>query len=360
MKIAIMSPWNDCCGVSVHAELIGREWIKQGHEIVVFAATDERVKGRIPVDTKDEEYVYRNWEKYRYGEKVRDESELDLYFDAEPILKEDYDLFVIEKPCLTPLAKLLKIFPQIKEKAKTIAIIHEGRIPENVNFYKFDWDLYTLFDQRFKKLFENHLPKEKTHIISYPCHEITEGNMTEKRSELGLPLDKKIILAFGMRLKHLREVFPIFEELKKSYDISPLMFTSHQENIEIAKKLVDGYEFAIFRQESPPMERLYKYLHASDAILIHRPPASDYSPTSSTVHLCLGGMHPLICPENNVFEIFDRAVIKYSNLAELKGRLLDIVEARGIDSIIEAARKYVMENSAGNVAKKLVKLVDTR
>ena len=30
MKIAILSRWNSACGVSLYAELISREWVKNG------------------------------------------------------------------------------------------------------------------------------------------------------------------------------------------------------------------------------------------------------------------------------------------------------------------------------------------
>lgn len=31
MKIAMFSRWNAADGVSVHAEFVGREWVKKGH-----------------------------------------------------------------------------------------------------------------------------------------------------------------------------------------------------------------------------------------------------------------------------------------------------------------------------------------
>ena len=357
MKIAIMSPWNDCCGVSVHAELIGKEWMNQGHEIVVFAPTDERVGGRIPVETEDERFVYRNWEMYRYGAKVEDESYLDLYFNSNPIISEDYDLFVIEKPCLTPLGKLLKIFQVIKRKAPTIAVMHEGRVPKNVNFYKFDWDIITLFDERYKKLLADITPADKTHIVPYPCHPIVEGNMLEARSKLGLPRDEdtKIVLAYGIRLKNLREVLPIFKELRKTYDGVLLMLASHEESAGPAKDIARKYKFTMFRKEAPPTSRLYTYFHASNAILVHKGGA-DYLPTSSSVHLCLGSMRPILCPNNNFVEVLDREVIKYSNLDELRERLVYVFEGRNVQSILSNARKYVTRNSASNIANTLMKL----
>ena len=360
MRIAIMSPWNDCCGVSVHAELIGKEWMNQGHEIVVFAPTDERVGGRIPVETEDERFVYRNWEMYRHGAKVEDESGLDLYFDPSPIVNEDYDLFVIEKPCLTPLGKLLKIFDVVKRKATTIAVMHEGRVPKNVNFYKFDWDIITLFDKRYKKLLADGISADKTCIVSYPCHPIVEGNMQEARSKLGLPQeeDTKIILAYGIRIKNLCEVLQIFKKLRKTYDVVLLVLASHEESVRAATDIAREYKFTMLRKEAPPMSRLYTYFHASNAILVHKGPA-DYLPTSSTVHLCLGSMRPILCPDNNFVEVFDGEIIKYSNLDDLREKLIDVFEWRNVQSVLNNARKYVIKNSASNIANTLMRLAQS-
>ena len=360
MKIAIMSPWNDCCGVSVHAELIAKEWMNKGREIVVFATTDERVGGRIPVEAEDETFVYRNWEMYRYGAKVEDESGLDLYFDPNPIVNEDYDLFVIEKPCLTPLGKLLKIFDEVKKKATTIAVIHEGRVPKNVNFYKFDWDIITLFDKRYKELLVDAISEDNTHIVPYPCHPIVEGNMQEARSELNLPPNEntKIILAYGIRLNNLREVLPTFKSLRKKYDVVLLMLASHEESVRAAMDIARKCKFAMFRKEAPPISRLYTYFHASNAILVHKGSA-DYLPTSSAVHLCLGSMRPILCPDNNFVEVFDGEIMKYSNLDGLRERLIDVFNWRNVQPILSNARKYVMKNSASNVANSLIRLAQS-
>ena len=59
LRIALMSPWNDCCGVAIHARLIGYAWLSLGHRLLVLASTDERPKGRVPLDTPDEPFVHR-------------------------------------------------------------------------------------------------------------------------------------------------------------------------------------------------------------------------------------------------------------------------------------------------------------
>lgn len=40
MKIVMMTRWNIPCGVSLHAELIGREWVKMGHDLRVLAPVE--------------------------------------------------------------------------------------------------------------------------------------------------------------------------------------------------------------------------------------------------------------------------------------------------------------------------------
>ena len=360
MKIGIMTTWNECCGIFAHAQLVCQEWRKMGHEVVVFASRGERGSRRIPLDAEDEPFVYRNWELYRYGDRIVDDNELNLYFDPTPIVEEDYDIFIIEKPSSTPIGKLLKILPEIRNKGPIVAVIHEGRRIVNKNFYKADFDVYTLFDKRFRKIFEDLLPEDRTFIVPFPCHPIFEGNMTEAREKLGLPLDEdlKIILAFGIRLKYLCEILPVFKRLSKKYKLMLLMLSKHPESVNAVKEIVKHYDFTAFRYEAPPIERLYTYLHASNAVLLHRDPAKDYIPVSSTVHLCLGALRPILCPDNNFFETFKDEVIKYSNMKEFEEKLRDVLENVGIEKTLKAAKKYLEENSAEKVAQKLLELAD--
>ena len=38
MKIGMMCLWNAANGPSIHAELVGRAWVKSGHQLKVFSA----------------------------------------------------------------------------------------------------------------------------------------------------------------------------------------------------------------------------------------------------------------------------------------------------------------------------------
>ncbi|MFQ6125546.1 MAG: hypothetical protein ACE5R6_13235 [Candidatus Heimdallarchaeota archaeon] len=77
MKIAILSRWNTACGVSLHAELIGREFVKNGHSLAVFAPNNIRPVG------KDEDYINRCFS---------DEGDhTETFFHLEPFLDTDYE-----------------------------------------------------------------------------------------------------------------------------------------------------------------------------------------------------------------------------------------------------------------------------
>jgi|GEM_PF-5571520 hypothetical protein len=58
MKIGMMGAWNQTCGVSIHAELVGRAWVEQGHPLRGFSFIENDYHGRSLVG-QDEDYVTR-------------------------------------------------------------------------------------------------------------------------------------------------------------------------------------------------------------------------------------------------------------------------------------------------------------
>jgi hypothetical protein len=48
--------------------------------------------------------------------------------------------------------------------------------------------------------------------------------------------------------------------------------------------------------------------------------------------------------------------MKYLNLDELRERLVDVFEGRNVQSILSNARKYIIRNSASNIANTLMRL----
>jgi len=332
MKIGMMSTWNVPCGAAVHAELIGRSWVEKGHKLTVFAPLEE-VKTR----EKDEPYVIRN-----YSEN---------YLDPEPFIETDYKVFVHHNISKMPMKELFDIFPWIKEKAKTVLVAHQGSVPRDPYFAKFDWDAIVCFDERWKRIFVEVFPAEKIHIIPYPCHPIRHGDKAEARQRLGLPEDKKIILIYGISLHKYIHLLPRIERLSRKYPLILLVSTSVDDWFDLFEAVKHRYNFIELRKETLPTEELYTYLHASDCLIYHTD-SSHNAVLSSTVHTCMGAGRPILTHYSNFVERFDKEVLKYGDIEE---KLIDVFEdSEACKATLNAASEYVKLNSAEVIAQKFI------
>jgi hypothetical protein len=305
MKIVMMSRWNIPCGVSLHAELIGREWVKMGHDLQVLAPV-EWEGYRCDVD---EPYVKRCY-------TLRNKP--DYFFDPEPFLNQDCDVFVVQNLEILPMEDILKIYPFIRERAKTVFVVHEGKPPKDRMFYKFDWDI-------------------------------------EARRKLGLPLDKKIIFNYGIGIYRHLHLLPILERLNRRYPLILLTLTHIQDWYDLFEAQKGRYQFIELRKGDIPTRELYTYLHASDALLIHKDSAEAIV-VPSTANLCMGSGCPILAYATNFFETFDKEVIKYSVLGHA---LVDVFEENEkIKMTLRIAEQYVRENSSYEIAKRFVELFE--
>ena len=293
---------------------------------------------------------------YRYGDRIEDDTDRDLFFDPRPFLEEDFDVLFVEKPCSTPLSALSKIFDVLKEKGPVVAIMHEGIPLKNKRFYDLVWDAVSLFDERYMAIYGRSLPAKRVEIIPYPFHPVHEGDKARARASLGLPEDRDMVLTFGMRAGHLWPVMPILSELADGLDIMLLILAKHEKALKISRALKAKYDFVEIRREAPAPDRLYAYLHASDVVLLHRRSAP-YVPVSSTVHLCLGAMRPILCSDNNFFTPYNGFVIKYKTPEELKEKLRAVLNGESFTrDVLNKARQVIRRFSADKIATRLLDL----
>jgi hypothetical protein len=340
MNIGMMSAWNEDSGVSIHAELIGREWIKMGYKLKVFSFFPYDFHGTALVG-KDEDYVVRCF--------TTSDSK-NPYLDPRPLLETDFDIFVTQDLGMLPKDELRKIFHHIKRKASTVTIIHDNRPSSDPSFYQFDWDCIVYFDDRYKEFLKKYFPEEKLHMIPFPCSPLNLGSKKAAREKLGLPQDKKILLIFGHRLKEYLPVLPAIEEFITHFN-SMLLVVS-EKDLEVVRNIKN----ILIRRESPPTDRLYDYLHASDVLIIHRKLAEG-ALVSSTAYQCLGSGCPILASDTNYFETLKDVVITYSNLQEFRENLFDILhEGKRFLKARSALKEFINKNSAEIVAKKYIKL----
>jgi len=345
MNIAMMSPWNVACGVAMHAEPIGREWVKMGHELKLLAPIEKKTQ---PVTAKDEPYVTRCYTMDREFIKGILKP---LSLDPKPFLESDYQVFIVQNLELMPMAELLKIWPQIKAKAKTILVIHEGYLPPYPEFYQFDFDAIVCFDERYQRKLVRKFPPDRVHIIPYPCHSLKLGDKREAREKLGLPQDKKILLSYGIVVhQHFPTLLPL-EELGREYPLLYLVLAAEGRS-EILGKAQDRYSFIQIREGGKTVEELYDYLHAADALLLYKQSPDIVVP--STVYLCLGSGCPIVISEGRYTESLGEEVFKYRDFDELKEVLARVFEGKKPDQ--KAVHKFIAEKSAKKVAQRFIEL----
>jgi glycosyltransferase involved in cell wall biosynthesis len=359
MKIGMMSRWNSACGVSMHAELIGREWVAMGHDLRVLAPIE--YKETVNIATQDENFVTRCYRLDGYYKKKRAymyRAEEPPFFDPEPFLQEDYDVFVIQNLEIMPMQELLKIFPKIKRRAPTVLVVHEGGLPDDPLFYKFDFDAIVCFDERYKNFLRKVYPEEQIHIIPYPCHPPVPGNRLLAREKLGLPSEVPIIFNYGIGIFRHLHLLPTIERVANKYPLLFLVLTDHPDWYTLFDAVKHRYDFVELRKGAPSVEKLYDYLYASDALLLHKDPSPNVV-VSSSVYFCLGSLCPIVAYGTNYVETLDSEVIKYRSLAELEEKLEALL--RGDEVVAEtrrAAKHYAEFNSSEKIATRFLQLFE--
>jgi len=171
-----------------------------------------------------------------------------------------------------------------------------------------------------------------------------------------LPQDRKIIFNYGLGVFRHLHLLPTVERLSKRYPILFLTLTDVEDWFELFAGLETKYSFLETRRGPVSTEELYTYLHASDALIIHKDTAAAVV-VSSTAYLCLGSGCPILAHDTNFFETLGKEVIKYRSLEELTGRLGDVFEGReNVAQTLEAAEKYVQKNSGWEIGRRFVEL----
>lgn len=341
MKIGIMAAWNTNSGVAMHAEPIGKAFKELGHKIKVFSflKTDYHGEG---ITAKDESYVKRCFGT-RTGTEV---------LDAVPFMKEDYDILMVEDLGMLPVDKLNNLIPVLKKKAKIIHIVHENRMCAHSWFYKIDWDKVVYFDHRqdfLKKLYPD------AEYIPFPCYKRRRANKQAARKRLKLPLDKKIIYCFGLRGYHsyYRDLPP---KLKKKAVLLHVVPKGYQMLEEITPT-----DWRIVRKTDALTSKGFDdYLHASDAVILHKFQSRFHAVISSTVYQAMGTGCPIFVPsQSDFFHDWPNEVMHYRDITALNKMLIDLLGSKKKQRRLEEkADKFVDSHSPKRIAGQFIDLFE--
>ena len=353
-RIALMSSWNAICGVSIHAELIGRALLSLGHQLRVFAPLQYEDDDTHRCFQVDEPYVVRNYSFLRYGDRCVDEALLSsLFLDLKPLQEGNFDLLIVEKPSSTPLRRLMEFLPHFE--GRTLAVLHECRRPDNPHFYKVEWDAITLFDERYLHIFSGVFPEERLHIVPYPCHPLEQRDRRAERRRLDIPEGAEVVFSFG----RLQEPEAVVRALKPLWGERPelryLCLVGDLDLYERLRRLEADHPSLEVRFDRPPIDVLYGYLAAADVLLLHKLEGVGEIKLSSTAHLCLGSLTPILCSDVSYFYPFQGEVLKYRSLREMRELLSSLLEG-GFEELGERAKRFVEERSAERIAERLLEI----
>ena len=349
MKIGMMCLWNAANGPSIHAELVGRAWVKLGHQLKVFSAK-EHPDAR-PTLQEDEGFVIRHFGVDEVIPVTRA-----TYFDPSPLLNEEYDVFIAQNVERLPAERLLEVYPEIKRKAVSVQVVHEGKAPEDPLYHKFDWDAIVCFDRRYKDYLVKSFPAEKIYMISYPYHPLELGDTGKAREKLGLPLEEKIVFSFGFRPKDIVSVLPALKDVAEKYPLRYVIIANPESDVGKLHQAKKKCDFIDLQVKSLPLDELYTYLHASDALLIHRESSQKYKAVvSSSVCQVLGSGCPILFHDSNFVELHGDEIVKYRNFEDMKAKLIDIF---GGKFNLNKVKAFLKEHNAENIAKRFVLLFE--
>ena len=349
MKIGMMCLWNAANGPSIHAELVGRAWVKLGHQFRVFSA--KKHPDARPTFQRDEDFVIRHFSVDEVIPVTRASS-----FDPSPLLNEEYDVFIAQNVERLPAERLLEVFPEIKKRAVTVQVVHEGKAPEDPLYYKFDWDAIVCFDQRYKDYLIKSFPAEKIHMIPYPYHSLELGDKEKARKKLSIPLDKKIVFSFGFRPKDVASVLPTLNDVAKEGPLKYVIIANPESDIGELHEAKKKYDFIHLQVRPLSLDELYTYLHASDVLLIHRESSQKYKAVvSSSVCQVLGSGCPILFHESNFVELHGDEIIKYRDFEDMKAKLIDVFGGK-LD--LNKVKVFLKEHNAENIAKRFVLLFE--
>ncbi len=347
MNIGMMCLWNAANGPSIHAELIGREWVRDGHKLTVYSPKihpDAR-----PTLQKDEEFVIRN-----FSVDVIIPFTRAAEFDYNPVLRGDYRVFVAQNVERLPAERLLEIFPEIKKKALTVSVVHEGKPPEDPLYYKLQWDAIVCFDERYRDYLINYFPADIIHMIPYPYYPFTPGDKIKSRKQVDLPVGKKIVFSFGFRPKDIVAVLPSLSHLAENYRMRYVVIANPESDVNILREMEDEYPFLDIQVRPLPFDELNKYLYASDAQLIHRESSKKYpAVVSSSVCQTLGSGCPILFHESNYVEKAGDEIIKYKDFSDLEEKL-SLLFDKGFDT--GRVERFLKTHDATHIANRFVDL----
>ncbi|GAJ09048.1 unnamed protein product, partial [marine sediment metagenome] len=200
-------------------------------------------------------------------------------------------------------------------------------------------------------------PAEKIHMIPYPYHPLELGDKEKARKNLKLRTDEKIVFSFGFRPADIVSVLPALKDIANEYPLRYVIIANPESDVGELREAKENYDFIDLQVRPLSIGELYTYLHASDALLIHRESSQKYKAVvSSSVCQVLGAGCPILFHESNYIELLGDEIIKYRDFEDMKAKLIDLFNSR-FD--LNKIQSFLEEHKAERTAEKYLLLFES-
>ncbi len=350
-KITLISSWNALDGVATHAELIVRGWLKLGYQIKVLLHWNHLDEKIIYYNNKDQSFVKRVFSFLRHGNRYVNEEIFDQQQFQINLNDLQGDFFVVEKPSSIPLKKLLPLFSKIKQKAKTIAIFHEGTLPSNPYFYSFSWDKIIVFDRRFKQLFSQKFPSQMIKIVPFPVFNPPIIKRKKPKKSPNKPLQ---ILTFerNNQYEKIKLVLNILRKEKINFHYTCIVPNIESyENLSSLAQTEKDFTLKINRNHFMDKNFIDKINHFDVMIFLY-PPSPERLVVSSFAYVLIGFQIPLIVPDNEYFYHFKNEVLKYKKIEEIPFLIKNLEKNQS--KLLSATVKFLENHQEEKIASRIL------
>jgi len=356
LRIGILSRWNATCGISLHAELVAREWAAAGHKVVVFApyptSAGEDWHHKLIEGAEEEPWVMRCYDETDEPTGGR--------IDIEKVLSFDMDVMVIEIYGRLPARSLGRLVRIVRSRGvPVVGVVHLTTPREFEPFAGIELNAYVVFDRRYvDEILARYLPKERlarVKEIPYPC---VKGLRVEPRRP-GFASGKVLFFTFGRQPpEEYRDYLDALDRLSRSYDL--VYWVIRSDGLLRVEK-----PWLVQWRRRPPLDEVYSYLKAADVHLIPKSRGFGKVVVSSTVYQTLAAYVPTVIPDGRYVETIPSdsdgigPVVKYKDLDDLTEKLRALIEDDGLRRrVVEEARRFVERHGSDRIAARFVELFE--
>ncbi len=158
---------------------------------------------------------------------------------------------------------------------------------------------------------------------------------------------------------HIYPMLPALRRLNEKHPFVYLVLADPRYIAADIRPLKDA-GFVELRYQLAPLERIYTYLYASDAYLIHKrveEVRQGEAVVPSAILMCLGVSTPIITSATEFAWFLEKEVMRYSTRDELCKLLIQTFEGdKIVDETLKSAEEYAIKYSPQRVAGKFLRL----